>query len=1082
VIDGGASYWTPPAVTITGGQGAGGTKASLRCVVEGGGISAINVIDPGYNYSGPVSLTFDPNAAATNTFAATCTLATSVTPGSYGISSSSPTSVDGSLQADGTHARSQTSGSIMYYVANAAENTTPTTFVTASLNNGTWTAADIPIYKANAATAARVTLQFSNSPLTTTTNNYGLNASSSQANGSGYNTNVMSFCSPGSSSVYPKVWVGSTGYPLLLDTTTNFFYSDITVPGGSGKLRLRFGINTESFTTSTTPHPQISSYVCPTQITSVERLTQGTGYTNANATVAITYFQPNTTNNYTSGGNAQFTTLEWSTAVVSTNSSTLNMPGAYTGFVVTNPGSGWESGNTGYVQLAERTKASDAVASTNYTYGQKITFTVAQITASSTQNTGAVASVNVTNGGSNFAVPPQILYTGDGYGLELQSSVVNGSVPTGTSGVTVVDGGAGFTSPPSLSVRCGGATAVAVMRPTMVGAYQCAFRWRDDSVPVSQGGPIYSNFSPIYEYDAGPNASYNSTSKTNWAINEPVAAPSRATHVEFWRSSSDQSLMFYKVGEAALPSPWNNASVTWADILNDEQVFDPDRSGYAAMPVVLPNGGLNAYRFGVPRSDMSACVAWQDRLWYGVSTSTEKKNSIFYSEYDEFESCPDTNELAIQQNVKNPDVMSAMVPFGGQLMVFQKFHCYSLTYLNDPAEDGNLQLVAYRGCWNQQCWDIFEGKIYAADDRGVYSMTASGDIESLSDAIADVFQTRLVRTASGILETFTHLKIDPVFRILRLFCTVSPQAPGSGAISHGTAICYQMESKTWWTEVYPNRVTCSGNMKNELQRVLPIYGTTDRIMYLDHGDSDFSRQTVVSVSITNTGSGYVSPPDVNITSTGSGAVLQAVLNETGGVKSVIVKCGGTRYTTGDAISVTGGGGAGCTGTVTTVTTTASGVNAVNPTTIPWYFQTGNMEIATDRLSSKDAKETNRQIAVTYKPTLAARKMHLRLYYNNLTWPEPNFALRDRGTGFVHDPAGNSTVLNMQSDRTNIGASASGVSVARFAGRGIDDAVGNHRHVAIELSSDPPTSLAAVEPKSNQPLIYDVDIQGIAADA
>jgi hypothetical protein len=291
-----------------------------------------------------------------------------------------------------------------------------------------------------------------------------------------------------------------------------------------------------------------------------------------------------------------------------------------------------------------------------------------------------------------------------------------------------------------------------------------------------------------------------------------------------------------------------------------------------------------------------------------------------------------------------------------------------------------------------------------------------------------------------------------------------------------------MESKTWWTEVYPNRVTCSGNMKNELQRVLPIYGTTDRIMYLDYGDSDFSRGTVVLVNITNPGSGYVSPPDVTITSTGSGAVLQAVLNESGGVKAVVVKCGGTRYTTGDAISVSGGGGAGCTGTVTVVTTFASGTNAVTPTTIPWYFQTGNMEIATDRLSSKDAKEINRQIAVTYKPTLAARKTHLRLYYNNLTWPEPNFALRDRGTGFVHDPAGNSTVLNMQSDRTNIGASASGVSIARFAGRGIDDAVGNHRHVAIELSSDPPTALAAVEPKSNQPLIYDVDIQGITSDA
>ena len=82
------------------------------------------------------------------------------------------------------------------------------------------------------------------------------------------------------------------------------------------------------------------------------------------------------------------------------------------------------------------------------------------------------------------------------------------------------------------------------------------------------------------------------------------------------------------------------------------------------MPVVLPNGNLNAYRFGKPRDDMSVGVAFQDRLWVGVSTSGEGVNTLYYSEFDEFESLPDLNELPIQQNQKSTDVLTALVTFG----------------------------------------------------------------------------------------------------------------------------------------------------------------------------------------------------------------------------------------------------------------------------------------------------------------------------------------------------------------------------------------------------------------------------------
>jgi len=69
---------------------------------------------------------------------------------------------------------------------------------------------------------------------------------------------------------------------------------------------------------------------------------------------------------------------------------------------------------------------------------------------------------------------------------------------------------------------------------------------------------------------------------------------------------------------------------------------------------------------------------------------------------------------------------------------------------------------------------------------------------------------------------------------------------------------------------------------------------------------------VIKINVTNTGSGYTSPPTVNITSnSGYGATATAVLGtgaNAGKVVSVTVTNPGTNYQTAPAISFTGGGG------------------------------------------------------------------------------------------------------------------------------------------------------------------------------
>lgn len=1083
VTDGGAAYWTPPAITITGTLNSGGTAASLRAVVEAGVVTAINVIEPGNNYAGPVTLTFDESSAATNTFAATATLATATTPGQYGMTNTSALSKTGSIASTSTVAVGQNNASVNYFVGNS---TTTDADVPASLNNSIWTANNIPIYRTsdNTDSGARISVTFSNTTHTwTATTGYRIAAETGRTTPAGYNTSAISFCTNnppivnawGTTLTYPQVQLAAPGgtslADLRYDSGAGKFYADLPYGGGNGTIRVVFSNATGAIPWNW--HPDLGSgvfWLLPSAIDSVSILNGGTNYSAASVQQGITAFDPSTNTTFPTAGTLVET---FSTAAI-TQTNSLQMPQQFQSFTVTNPGTGWSVGNTGYVQFASRPKANNTdPLPGSYSLAEKITLTVVLTASGSTGITGAVASVNVTNGASNLLVPPQILYTGTGYGLELSAAVVNGSIPTGTGGITVVDGGAGFTSPPTLSIRTGGAKATAVMRPTMQGRYQCAYRYFDDSVTAAAGGPIYSSFSPIIEYDAGPTLGYTSTNAVSWSA--PASAPSRARGVEVWRTSSDQALVFYRVATLA----GTTSGTLTTDALSDEQLFDPDRAGYAALPVVLPNGDLNAYRFGVPRSDMSVCVAFQDRLFYGVSTSGQKPNSIFYSEFDEFESCPDINELTIQQNVKEPDVLSALAPFSGQLLAFQKFHCYALNYLDDPSVDGNIQLMAYRGCWNQRCWEIFEGQLYAVDDRGVYSMTAGGGVESLSDAIKDIFQNKIYRSASGTPDSFVHLKIDPITRVLRVFCTLLPDAV---ATQHSTALCYSLDMKSWWIERYPTRIICAAALKDDVQRVYPVYGTNTRVVRLDSGYEDWARTSITGITITNPGSGYTTPPQI-VFANGECAVLDPVLDGSGRVKSIVIKHGGTGYTNNASFTTVGGGGSGCVGTITTTTTTASGALPSSSVSVPWWFQSGNMELVTDRESLKNGNQQSRAVALTYKPTQDSRKVHLRLFYNNSQYARPNFARRDRGTGFVEDIIANSSVLDMESDRTEIGATASGVSIARFAGRGIDDAVGNDRHVAVEISSDQPSVIAAPpEPIANQPIVYEVDVQGVVEAA
>jgi hypothetical protein len=593
---------------------------------------------------------------------------------------------------------------------------------------------------------------------------------------------------------------------------------------------------------------------------------------------------------------------------------------------------------------------------------------------------------------------------------------------------------------------------------------------------------IYSNFSPITDFDTATSASTAPTTLT-WTIPR-VNAPARAGIVEFFRTSADQSLVFYRLEMYGRLSG-SSLSIVGTDTLTDEQLFNPERPFYGAVPVVLPNGGLNAYRFGVPRADMAACATFGDRLWYGVSTSGQNANSVFYSEYDEFESCPDINEIVVQNNLKSTDSLTALVPFSQYLLAMQSSHCYAISYNSDPGIDANVQLLASRGALTQQCCDLFDDRLYCMDERGVYVLDRSGAVESLSDNIQTFFDEGLLDLSNR--ETF-FVKVDQRTSTLRAFVVLA----GSGCSTPNIALCFNLSTKQWWIEQWPTGLTCAVDYRPaDNAQDVPIYGALDGDLYQFEGTRDFPFRAIASVAVTNGGSGYTTPPTVSagVAQAGGGAKFTAVVQE-GVVTEILIDRPGFGYGTltgtyasgtfnqSVPLTITGGGGAGAAATATTYPLTVSAGTLFPRSSVDYRFKTGAMELISDANARTKDQQIDRSVTVTYRPTPIDAFIFLREYFNNSSSPRSNVMARDRGTGFVHDTTGARTTLNMSATRSPLGP-ATGVAQARFAGRAFTDNAGADRHLAVELTAPAATIApgAAVPP---QIMIYGLEVAGAKA--
>jgi hypothetical protein len=631
-----------------------------------------------------------------------------------------------------------------------------------------------------------------------------------------------------------------------------------------------------------------------------------------------------------------------------------------------------------------------------------------------------IKDIVIESRGDGYLVAPDLKITSKtGFGAVASCTVKDGQIDT----VTIENKGGGYTTPPKVEILSGGAEAFAISRPHLRGTYQCYYRYVDDT-PEDRGGPIPSNLSPVAEVDCAEGA----TSLT-WNVPQPSG---RGTKAELWRSTANQALTLYRV-----------ATVTGQhfDDLTDDELRDEERDGYAAMPIVLPNGELNANRFTPPPDDKATVVRFQDRHWYAVDTGGQEPNSIFFSEVDEPESVPKENELVLQQNARDSDFIRALVPFGATLLVLQERHAYALSFSKQPLLDAQVTPVAYRGCLNQRCWEIYDGTCYAMDQYGIYAISQAGQVEAISDPIENVFRDSVDFSATR----WCFVTIDPKSQSLRAFVALK----GDNAAGKPTAaLCFSLELKSWWIERYPQEILAGTNIRLSNAEFRCVYAGQTGCYLLDEGPADVGRGSVTSVTLTSKGSGYKTPPEVTAPG-GTAAEFEASINAEGEVTAIWIKNAGFGYESGSlAISPPDDAEHG-TPVSAAATFEATPLSSGSPMYPVYRYKTGNSALPTDDDDPRRGASEKRNVTLTYKPKKEPCVASLRTYYNNAESPRPNVAFMDRGTGFYHSMVDNAVRIDFGANHMEYSADT-GVASALFSGHALGDIRSTDRHMAVEL--------------------------------
>lgn len=352
---------------------------------------------------------------------------------------------------------------------------------------------------------------------------------------------------------------------------------------------------------------------------------------------------------------------------------------------------------------------------------------------------------------------------------------------------------------------------------------------------------------------------------------------------------------------------------------------------------------------------------------YAIRSSPAQRRLVYYTEASLPESWPPVNSFALQET---GDEITGLLSRGSFLYVLERSHIHRFTFQEDPAEDGAVFLVAYRGCINNRCWVIVEDSIYMLDQRGIHLYDGVRSSRPISLPIQELFRSggdteyRINWSASK----WFHAAHYPAQETVRWFVALS----GSYLPRH--AICYHYRLDRFWIEEYTTQVGDSVLANIDIPRViLGQEASTMRSLSTGNLDGPIPTGTLRG---TATGATLLTLTDSLANFVASGIVNAPVWIVSGRGKGQvrrIIKHTGTTLTVHEPWLVLPD------------TTSVYQIGAIS-----WRWRSGWMKWL-------DEEESNlRRFGVQFSPRVNANTMDLRFYYDRASEPAemPMTDLRD----------------------------------------------------------------------------------------
>lgn len=256
-----------------------------------------------------------------------------------------------------------------------------------------------------------------------------------------------------------------------------------------------------------------------------------------------------------------------------------------------------------------------------------------------------------------------------------------------------------------------------------------------------------------------------------------------------------------------------------------------------ALPIYYDDKSLCARRFEPPPENMAVAVQFQDRLFFAVTDTAGERNLLLYSERDEPESVPRSqNALIVQDDQRDGDEIKALFVYGSSLYIAKNRHLYRLSYGYDPRFDGAIRPVCSRGVLHQRAFDSHQDAVYLMDQYGAWKLSGEGP-EPISGPVQNYWREGLIDFTKA--DKF-FVAVEPNESIVRFYVCLTTDDEDAPP----RALCYEIDNDSWSMDEYPYQLGAACRVEQE-GRLRLIVGSETDLLVVSEGERDYNGGALV---------------------------------------------------------------------------------------------------------------------------------------------------------------------------------------------------------------------------------------------